>query len=127
MNATIRKRKHTFTFNAPAAKSVQVVGDFTRWLRYPIALRKQPSGTWKATTALAPGTYHYRFLVDGEWCDDPKCRVRVQNPFGTVNDVVQITGSTTNDPSRVLKQESLTVSITPSNQVVKRSPSDFVI
>ena len=32
---------------------------------------------------LKPGTYRYRFLVDGEWRDDPECELRVANPFGT--------------------------------------------
>lgn len=83
-------QKQTFSFKAPAAHSVLLAGDFTRWLSKPIPLRKQADGVWKTTTSLAPGTYHYRFLVDGEWRDDPDCRIRVQNPFGTQNDVVQV-------------------------------------
>jgi len=35
--------------------------------------------------ALPPGTYHYRFLVDGNWCDDPDCTLRVTNPYGGYN------------------------------------------
>ncbi len=77
------KRKQTFSFNAPAALSVQLVADFTRWQEEPISLRKHPDGIWRATVELEPGTYHYRFLVDGEWRDDPECTLRVPNPFGT--------------------------------------------
>jgi Glycogen recognition site of AMP-activated protein kinase len=39
---------------------------------------------------LAPGAHHYRFVVDEEWRDDPECKLRVQNPFGTQNGVIQI-------------------------------------
>jgi 1,4-alpha-glucan branching enzyme len=84
------KQAQTFCFKAPTAHSVLLAGDFTRWLSQPIRLHKEHDGVWKTTTSLAPGTYHYRFVVDGEWQDDPTCRVRVQNPFGTQNDVIQV-------------------------------------
>jgi 1,4-alpha-glucan branching enzyme len=76
-----------FSFKSPAAMSVLLVGDFTHWQQKPIALKKQPDGIWRATVALAPGSYHYRFLVDGEWRDDPECTIRVPNPFGQHNSV----------------------------------------
>ena len=95
MNATT-KQKQTFSFKAPAAQSVLLAGDFTHWMKDPIPLRKQPDGVWRATASLAPGTHHYRFVVDGEWRDDPECKLRVQNPFGTQNDVVQIGPATGN-------------------------------
>ena len=81
------KRKLTFSFNAPDALSVQLVGDFTHWQKSPINLRKQSDGTWGTSVELAPGTYHYRFLVDGQWRDDPECTLRVANPFGSENSV----------------------------------------
>jgi len=90
MNASAIKQKQTFSFKSPAAHSVLLAGDFTRWMENPIPLRKQPDGVWRATASLTPGTYHYRFVVDGEWQDDPECKVRVQNPFGTQNSVVEI-------------------------------------
>jgi 1,4-alpha-glucan branching enzyme len=90
MNATAPKEKRTFSFKAPSARTVLLAGDFTRWLNHPIPLGKQADGVWTATTTLAPGTYHYRFFVDGEWRDDPECKLRVQNQFGTQNDVIQV-------------------------------------
>ena len=92
MNANTSKQRHTFSFNAPAATSVLLAGDFTHWQKNPIPLKKQPDGVWKTTTSLAPGTYHYRFLVDGEWCDDPDCTLRVDNPFGSKDDVIVVAG-----------------------------------
>jgi 1,4-alpha-glucan branching enzyme len=90
MNATAPKEKRIFSFKAPSARTVLLVGDFTRWLKHPIPLGKQADGVWTSTTTLAPGTYHYRFFVDGEWRDDPECKLRVQNQFGTQNDVIQV-------------------------------------
>src|SRR5437867_466948 len=75
--------KQTFSFNAPDALSVQLVGDFTHWQEKPVSLKRQKDGVWRATVSLEPGTHHYRFLVDGQWRDDPECTLRVPNPFGT--------------------------------------------
>ncbi len=81
------KKKQTFSYNAPTALSVMLVGDFTQWQENPIPLKKQKSGVWKTSVSLAPGAYHYRFLVDGQWCDDPECTLRVPNPYGEHNSV----------------------------------------
>jgi 1,4-alpha-glucan branching enzyme len=48
---------------------------------------KRRGGVWKASVSLQPGTYHYRFLVDGEWRDDPNCELHVPNPYGTQDSV----------------------------------------
>ena len=82
-----------FFYTAPEATSVQLVGDFTHWQSKPINLVKQADGVWKASIALAAGTYHYRFLVDGTWCDDPQCTLRIPNIFGSNNMVREVSGS----------------------------------
>jgi hypothetical protein len=38
---------------------------------------------WKGAVRLEPGTYHYKFLLDGHWHDDPECTLRISNSFGT--------------------------------------------
>lgn len=83
-------KTQTFSFNAPGAMSVQLVGDFTQWQARPISMRKGPGGVWRASVALPSGTHHYRFVVDGEWRDDPECTLRVQNPFGSHNSVRKV-------------------------------------
>jgi len=92
MNAILNKHNQTFSFKAPNAERVLLAGDFTRWLVNPVPLQKQQNGTWTATISLEPGTYHYRFFVDNEWRDDPKCTVRVRTPLGSVNDIIQVPG-----------------------------------
>ena len=79
-----------FSFNAPEAMTVMLVGDFTHWQKKPISMQRQPNGVWKASVPLAPGTYHYRFLVDGEWRDDPECTLRVPNPYGAQDSVGEV-------------------------------------
>jgi 1,4-alpha-glucan branching enzyme len=77
----------SFSFKAPGAASVMLVGDFTQWQKNPINLRKQADGIWHVTVPLTPGEHHYRFLVDGEWRDDPECVLRMPNPFGSQNSI----------------------------------------
>ena len=75
----------TFSLLAPDASSVQLAGEFTQWQERPISLQKDADGIWRATVKLPPGEHHYRFLVDGEWRDDPECTLRAPNPFGGEN------------------------------------------
>jgi 1,4-alpha-glucan branching enzyme len=79
------KKKITFSLHAPNARSVALAGSFDGWEQNPVPLKRQKNGLWKTTLALGPGTYEYRFLVDGQWCDDPECSSRVPNPFGAEN------------------------------------------
>ena len=85
MPAKSKKIKSKFETNAPEANSVQLVGEFTNWVQEPIELKKLKSGIWKTTVSLPEGTYQYRFLIDGEWCDDPAATNRVENGFGSQN------------------------------------------
>jgi hypothetical protein len=42
---------------------------------------------------LAPGTYEYCFIVDGQWMPDPMARETVPNPFGGRNSVLKVARS----------------------------------
>jgi len=84
---TTKAKRQTFSFTAADALSVMLVGDFTGWQDKPISMTKGEGGLWTASVNLSPGTHHYRFLVDGQWRDDPECTVRVPNPYGGENSV----------------------------------------
>jgi 1,4-alpha-glucan branching enzyme len=83
-------RTQSFSFTAPTATSVQLVGDFTLWQQEPINLQKRADGIWHTALELEPGPHRYRFLVDGQWRDDPECTVQVPNPFGGRDSVCQV-------------------------------------
>jgi 1,4-alpha-glucan branching enzyme len=53
-------------------------------------MKKGADGMWQAAVQLPPGTHRYRFLVDGEWRDDPECTLRTPNPFGGENMTRQV-------------------------------------
>ncbi|HEY3760713.1 MAG TPA: glycogen-binding domain-containing protein [Verrucomicrobiae bacterium] len=82
--------RQTFSLNSPGAVAVQLVGDFTQWQQHPIPLKKGSDGLWLAEIELPPGVHHYRFMVDGQWCDDPNCKSRSANPFGGENMTRQV-------------------------------------
>jgi len=83
-------RKQTFHFKSPSATTVSLAGDFTDWQKRAIPMQKGKDGIWLVTVELMPGKHNYRFIVDGEWRDDPECALRVPNPYGSQNMVVKI-------------------------------------
>jgi 1,4-alpha-glucan branching enzyme len=76
-----------FSYRAPTAMSVLLAGEFTHWQKNAIPMKRGKDGVWKASVALDPGVHHYRFIVDGQWQDDPECELRVPNPYGGLNSV----------------------------------------
>jgi Glycogen recognition site of AMP-activated protein kinase len=82
-------RKVEMSFDAPLALQVNLAGDFNGWEMTRLALRKT-DGLWKITLELKPGTYQYKFLVDGEWVNDPNNVRTVANQFGSLNNVLEV-------------------------------------
>jgi len=95
MNATMSMKKLpkqmvTFSILAPEARSVKLVGDFSDWERQPVDLKRLKNGEWTAELSLPKGKHEYRYLVDGQWRDDPNCPTRVRNAFGGENCVLNV-------------------------------------
>jgi 1,4-alpha-glucan branching enzyme len=88
--AKMNMQKVTFSLLAPHAQSVFLAGTFNSWNAETSALRRQKSGLWKIAVSLEPGRHEYRFVVDGQWTDDPLCDRRVTNPFGAENCVREV-------------------------------------
>ena len=86
----ITLKKQRFHITEPDARKVLLVGDFTDWQQRPIPMEKGKDGIWTATVKLPPGNYTYLFIVDGKWCEDPDCSVRLPNPYGGYNMVRQV-------------------------------------
>jgi 1,4-alpha-glucan branching enzyme len=84
------KQRVTFHLDDPQASSVAVAGCFNGWDAEPTALKKDKSGAWKVTLWMKPGRYEYRFLVDGQWRNDPACGECVANSFGSENCVLHV-------------------------------------
>lgn len=79
-----------FEFTDPKAQAVSVAGCFNHWKPEAKTLHPAGGGRWLKETALLPGTYEYRLIVDGQWMADPLARESVPNPFGGRNSVLQV-------------------------------------
>jgi len=44
-----------------------------------------PDGMWSITVKLAPGTYQYKFVADGQWFKDPSSPGSAPDGFGGQN------------------------------------------
>ena len=80
-----------FTVHAEKGKTVCLAGDFNNWS--PTAKKmafKARAGVYSASVKLAPGTYQYKFVIDGAWCADPENVNAVPNDQGTFNSVVTV-------------------------------------
>ena len=84
------KKRVTFTWEASWANEVILMGDFNKWNAKTHPMKKDEGGIWEKTVMLSPGRYEYRFLVNGQWENDPKNDQVCVNSFGTQNNIVHI-------------------------------------
>ncbi|MGE0643130.1 MAG: isoamylase early set domain-containing protein [Nitrospira sp.] len=78
----------SFEYFDPSAHSVAVVGDFNQWNPESKPMKREEGGLWKVKVSLAPGTYQYKFVVNGErWEEDPLNLQRVMNEHGSYNSI----------------------------------------
>ncbi len=80
-----------FSFSAPEAKEVYLAADFNGW-RIDQTSRMERNGhdSWTKRFKLHPGRYHYRFVVDGKWVEDPNNPTKEKNPFGEMNSLLEV-------------------------------------
>ena len=91
MAGKTKTKKVQFEFLAPEALEVYLAGNFNNWNSSANPMKKDKKGIWKTALSLKPGRYEYRFLVDGNWENDPACCNCVPNEFGSQN-CVRIVG-----------------------------------
>jgi hypothetical protein len=82
------KKTVTFTLAAPAGWDVAIAGSFNNW--EPQAMTRKQEGSWQVTLQLAPGNYHYRFLVDTVWREDPNNPRKVANASGGFDSICDV-------------------------------------
>ena len=87
-----------FVFVNSSASSVSIVGDFNDWEEggSPLQRVRNGGGVWTITIPLAPGRYHYTFVVDGtKWVADPAAPRTLEDDFGRPNSVITVGDATT--------------------------------
>jgi len=85
-----KKKAITFKLFAPLAQKVAVAGNFNNWDPNSLLAKKDSNGNWTAKVNLSNGRYEYKFVVDGNWIEDPNSKLRVPNPLGSQNSVLEI-------------------------------------
>ena len=79
-----------FEFTHPTATTVCIAGTFNRWQPESKTLHTSGVGNWWKETLLAPGTYEYCLIVDGQWMPDPLAFETVPNAFGGRNSILKV-------------------------------------
>lgn len=87
---SVAKKRKVFQLAAPGAQTVYLAGDFNEWVPDVRPLKVGKNGIWKTTVTLVPGVYQYRFVVDGVWCDDPRCAEKIPNGLGAENCLMRV-------------------------------------
>jgi len=87
-------REIVIQFRNRSATDVRLAGDFNGWVPDKgVESMVQTEGAqriWTKILTLPPGTYEYRYVVDGEWCEDPENPLAVPGPVGGRNSVLVV-------------------------------------
>jgi chromosome partitioning protein len=79
-------REVVVEFRDPGASDVRIAGDFNGWVPdrgvESRLLEDGDTRVWRKVLRLRPGTYEYRYVVDGEWRTDPANPDRIASPVG---------------------------------------------
>jgi 1,4-alpha-glucan branching enzyme len=85
-----KKSSVEFTFFAPDARDVYLIGEFNDWDIHSLPMKKENEKDWKATIELIPGRYEYKYFVDGSWVGEVPGVEKIPNAFGTQNLVIYV-------------------------------------
>jgi len=85
-----KTRRVEFKYNNGEASSVVLVGDFNSWDQNKNEMKKSKDGAYHKILMLPPGKYEYKFLVDGQWKNDPLNKNTTKNCFETLNNVIEV-------------------------------------
>jgi hypothetical protein len=87
-------REIVVRFRDANANDVRIAGDFNGWIpdkgvRSLIESEGQ-TRVWTKILRLAPGTYQYRYVVDGQWREDPENPEVISSAVGGRNSVLVV-------------------------------------
>ena len=85
------EREVIFSLEASPQAVVQLAGNFNNWvpesLHFTDSHGKQ---VWHKTVSLKPGSYEYKYVVDGRWLLDPHNSRAIHDPYGGLNSVLNV-------------------------------------
>ncbi|MCG8589844.1 MAG: AAA family ATPase [Proteobacteria bacterium] len=88
------EREVVIRFRDTGAADVRIAGDFNGWVPdkgvRSLIESEGVTRVWTKVLHLQPGTYQYRYVVDGEWREDPANPESVPGPTGGRNSVLVV-------------------------------------
>jgi chromosome partitioning protein len=85
------EREVIFSLEAPAHAVVQIAGNFNNWVPEPLQFTEsQVRQVWHKTISLKPGSYEYKYVIDGRWLLDPHNSRAIHDPYGGLNSVLSV-------------------------------------
>lgn len=84
------RKKASFSIEAPAAEKVFLMGDFNNWDPKAHPMKNDGNGFWTKSLFIPSGKYEYKFIIDGNWIEDPENTQTCPNCFGTLNSVLSL-------------------------------------
>lgn len=79
-----------FRVQVPQAQTVSLAGSFNDWDPTQAPMSRDGDDCWQRIVALPPGRHEYRFVVDGQWVDDPNAKEFAPNAHGSRNAVAVV-------------------------------------
>ena len=93
-SAPVEPREVIVHFRDQLAHDVRIAGDFNGWVPdkgVRSLIEAQGDGrVWTKILQLPPGTYQYRYVVDGEWREDPENPELTTSAVGGRNSVLVV-------------------------------------
>ena len=87
-------REVVVEYRDPRAEDVRIAGDFNGWVPdrgvESTTASEGSTRVWRKVLHLAPGTYEYRYVVDGEWRADPRNPEQVATQVGPPNSLLVV-------------------------------------
>ena len=80
----------TLKVAAPQAKEVYLAGEFNNWKLDDNSRMEQANGCWTKKLDLNNGKYRYRFVIDGNWSEDPANPLTQLNSYGTLDSLLEV-------------------------------------
>ena len=71
------------------ARKVILAGSFNKWDENLFKMKKTSKG-WELTLQLRPDLHQYKFIVDGEWMEDPENQNKVENEYHGHNSLIEV-------------------------------------
>jgi len=99
-----------FSHNDPNAHTVSLAGGFNRWHPEANPMKKSPDGTWTLAIEFEPGMHQYKFVVDGNWIQDPQNPAGIDDNHGGLNSVFVLT-----DDGRILLESQSQGPVNPDD------------